>query len=379
MRIFFKIAQNVSFCLITLCFVFFVVLGQRGIAKQNIYIEPIPDAYVRYSKTRQFILEIKVNNTLPITYSVGKVERLPARNLNDSEFVKTALQELKINKKDTLTISAKDGQCLTSTVGAEPMSHYFCVYDNAGYLFLTDKGPIREPNFIESFKLLIYIKDKRGISNKGDVNINIISNCYPVDYLYEQMHKKCQYKKEAIGTDEEAFEMFNVTRLHIPANATITNIIINTQHTNAFKSKSSYQVSIKINDTNTKKIFRQPFTYQPDSHYKPTNISTVRVYGTKLNIYLQNPIFFTKPTSIEIDLFKFSMKKIPFLSEDAVEVYVNENGECPSYDCLQDYFFWQKQLKLLSKAGKVECTSDSNMYFNAYNGCDEGKTLLPNN
>ena len=161
----------------------FVVLGGRGIAKQNIYIEPIPDTFVRYSKTGQFILEIKVNYTLPIAYSIGKVES--ARNLSNWEFIKTALKELKLNRKDTPTISAKDEQCLTSTVGAESMSKYFCIYTRSGYLFLTDKGPIREPNFIESFRLLIYIKDKSGVSNKDDVNINIISNCYPVDYLYE--------------------------------------------------------------------------------------------------------------------------------------------------------------------------------------------------
>ena len=344
-------------------------------------MEPIQDAFVRYSKIlpqRQFILEIKVNHTLRIGYSVGKVERLPARNLNDREFIKAALKELKINRKDTPTISAKDGQCLTSTVGAEPMSKYFCVYTNAGYLFLTDKGPKRKPNFIESFKLLIYIKDKRGISNKDDVNINMISNCYPVDYLYEQMDKKCKHKIKSIGTKEEAFEESNVTLLHIPANVTITNIIINTKHTNAFKSISSYEVSgIKVTDG--MKLFRQSFTYQPDSNYKPTNFSTVRVYGTNLNIYLQKPIFVNKSTLIEIELVKYSLEKIPFLSEDAVEVFVKENEKCPSYDCLQDYFFWKNQLKLLSKAGKVECASDPKKYFNAYNGCDEGKTLMPYN
>ena len=343
--------------------------------KPNIYMDSIPDTFVRYSKflpQRQFILQIKVNHTLPIVYSVGKVERLPARNLNDWEFIKTTLKELKINRRNTPTINAKDGQCLPSTVGAGPMSKYFCVYHKAGYLFLTDEGPTLKPNFIESFKLLIYIKDNRGVSNKNDVNINIISNCYPVDYLYEQMDKKCNHKIKSIGTKEEAFEESNVTLLDIPANVTITNIIINTKHTNAFKDISSYQVSIKI--TGTKKIFRQPFSYQPDSNYKPTNFSTVRVYGTKLNIYLRKPIFFSERTLIEIDLYKFSIDKIPFLSEDAVEVFVKENEECPSYDCLQDYFFWKNQFKLLSKAGKVECANDAKMYFNAYNGCDEGKT-----
>ena len=359
----------------------FVVLGERGIAKQNIYIEPIPDTFLRYSKTGQFILEIKVNYTLPIAYSIGKVES--ARNLSNWEFIKTALKELKLNRKDTPTISAKDGQCLTSTVGAEPMSKYFCIYTRPGYLLLTDKEPIQEPNFIESFKLLIYIKDKSGVSIKDDVNINIISNCYPVDYLYEQMHKKCQYEKEAIGTNEEVLKDLNITGLYIPANVTITNIIINTQHTNAFKNISSYEVSgikiantsgIKINTRN--KLFCQSFTYQPDSNYKPTNYSTVRFYGTKLNIYLQKPIFVRKRTLIEIELVDYSLEKIPFLSDDAVEVFVNKNEGCPSYDCLQDYFFWKNQLKLLSKTGKVDCASDLEMYFNAYNDCNEGKTLL---